>query len=138
VLAVKVKAPKESKLCKDVIVDIFDTRDATCPVNAFVKWVAMTKPEPAAPLFSSMNGTPLTGEKFNKILTTLLRKDIDWGQYNVTSRSFRRGLPTLLAHKGLADDEIKAVGRWSSRAFEHYTKLPRTKRASLAANISKM
>jgi len=136
-LAVKVKAPKESKLCRDIVVDIFDTNDETCPVRAFKKWAGMTKPDPVAPLFSSVNGTPLTGAKFNKVLTALLQKDIDFERYNLTSRSFRRGLATLLAHKGLAEDELKAIGRWSSRAFEHYTKLPRTKRAALAANITK-
>ena len=36
---------------------------------------------------------------------------------------------------GYTDAEIKAVGRWSSNAFETYMKLPRTKRSKMARDI---
>ncbi len=38
----------------------------------------------------------------------------------------------MLGALGFSDEEVKAVGRWSSRAFEEYMLLPRTKRMQMA------
>ena len=43
----------------------------------------------------------------------------------------------MLANLGYSVKEVKAVGRWSSRAVELYMKLPRTKRMSVAKKIRK-
>jgi len=136
-LAITVKAPKEKAGMQKVVVDVFETNDATCPVAAFEKWRKVSNIEQDMPLFSSNNGIPLTGRKLNAIMTTLLQDEVDFTKYNITTRSFRRGLASMLSAKGLAEDEIKATGRWSSRAFEHYAKMPRTKRAELAIRINK-
>ena len=39
---------------------------------------------------------------------------------------------SMLGALGFSDEEVKAVGRWSSRAFEEYMLLPRTKRMQMA------
>ena len=43
-----------------------------------------------------------------------------------------------MAEKGMSDEEIQKMGRWSSRAFEHYIKLPRTKQALTALRLGKL
>ena len=37
-----------------------------------------------------------------------------------------------MAAKGYGDEDIQSVGRWSSKAFLEYIKLPRTRRAEVA------
>ena len=38
----------------------------------------------------------------------------------VTPRDLRAALPTLLARKGVSEDTIKMLGRWSSKAYNSY------------------
>jgi hypothetical protein len=90
------------------------------------------------PAFRWSSGNPLTGKDFNKCLKDLLEKHFDYKKSNMSSHSFRRGMATLLGHIGYTDSEIQAVGRWSSRAFEDYIKLPRTKRLQMAREIGRL
>ncbi len=48
------------------------------------------------------------------------------------THSFRIGTASMLGALGFSDEEVKAVGRWSSRAFEEYMLLPRTKWMQMA------
>jgi hypothetical protein len=41
----------------------------------------------------------------------------------------------MMGALGYDDNDVKAVGRWSSRAFEEYLLLPRTKRMAIAKKI---
>jgi hypothetical protein len=41
----------------------------------------------------------------------------------------------MLGTLGYDDEDIQEVGRWSSRAFEEYLMLPRTKRMAVAKKI---
>ena len=56
----------------------------------------------------------------------------------MTSHSFRAGIASLMGVLGYSDDQIMAIGRWSSSAFERYLKLPRTKRAQMAKELGKL
>ena len=40
-----------------------------------------------------------------------------------------------MGSQGFSDEEIKLVGRWSSRAFTAYTKLARTQRATMVKKL---
>ena len=66
----------------------------------------------------------------------LLSPYIDYSKKKISTHSFRGGMATLLGQLGFADEEIQAMGRWSSRAFEAYLKLPRTKRACMAKKMA--
>lgn len=59
------------------------------------------------------------------------------GRYgHVSSHSFRSGIATLMGQLGYSDEQIKAIGRWSSKAFEEYLKMPRTKRLAMARHLA--
>lgn len=135
-IELKIKNPKESKAGSIVVIDVFETGGSTCPVKAFEKWIQRkSEPDPNSPLFTDKNGTPLTGTKLNKILRDILGDLIDYKKGSITTHSFRSGLASLMAEKSMTDAEIQIIGRWSSRAFERYIKLPRTERAKTAMKL---
>ena len=54
----------------------------------------------------------------------------------ITSHSFRAGLISMFAKLGHSDQQLQAIGRWSSRAYAHYIKLGRSKRHEMTAAAS--
>lgn len=136
VIQVKLKAPKEDKDSKSVIVDIYQSDTNICPVKAFTKWAKMTKNDQTdQPAFRFKSGIPLTARKYNSILRERLAGYLD--DQKILTHSFRSGTASMMGSIGYSDKDVKAVGRWSSRAFETYMKLPRTKRMSVAKNLGK-
>ena len=133
---VKVKAPKERRDNRSVIVDIYQADTAICPVRATKKWWRATKHfQSDQPAFRLVNGDPLTIQMFNKIVKDRLTGFLD--NYYISSHSFRGGAPSMMANLGYSDKDVKAVGRWSSRAVELYMKLPRTKRIAAAKKVQR-
>ena len=57
---------------------------------------------------------------------------------SLTSHSFRTGLASMMGNLGFGDQDIQAMGRWSSSAFETYLRLPRTRRAEMARRMAGM
>ena len=131
-LQIRVKAPKEDRAGKSVIVDVFSSGSDICPVRAFKKWSSFRLVEKGQPCFRFGSGLPLTGWKFNEIVRERLRGYVKGSEKLFSSHSFRAGAASLMAEIGYSEDEIKAVGRWSSRAYLDYIKLPRTNRAEIA------
>jgi len=112
---VKVKAPKERRDNRAVIVDIYQADTNICPVRATKKWWRATKNfQSDQPAFRLGNGDPLTIQMFNKILKDRLIGVLDG--YRLSSHSFRGGAASMMASLGYSDKDVKAVGRWSSRA----------------------
>ncbi len=139
VIVVKLKWPKESRAGKEVDVEVFETGSEICPVKAIKKWWAYSgKGEKGLPAFRTENGKAWTGKKFNERLHQLLGKHFDYKTGSITSHSFRSGVTTTLGQAGFSDGDLKQVGRWSSRAFESYLKLPRTKRREMATAIGNL
>ena len=137
VLQLKIKAPKEQKTGKEVIVDVYSTDTELCPVRAFRKWSRYREKEEEQPIFRFSSGVPLTGKKFNEIVRERLQGEVESIEKLFSSHSFRAGAASMMAAIGYSDDDIKAVGRWSSRAFMEYIKLPRTQRAEIARRINR-
>ena len=137
VLQLRIKAPKEQKVGKDVIVDVYSTDSELCPVRAFKKWIKVKGKEDELPLFRFSSGIPLTGKKFNEVVRDRLKGEVENIEKLFSSHSFRAGAASMMAAIGYSDDDIKAVGRWSSRAFMEYIKLPRTQRAEIARKINR-
>ena len=137
ILEMTIKSPKESKKGKDVVIDIFESENMFCPIFAFRQWLhACRETSQNEPLFREDDGTPLTGRKFNTYLRTLLKDSVDYKSGKITSHSFRSGLATVISTQGLSIKEIKEAGRWNSRAYESYVKLPRAQRALLAEKLA--
>jgi hypothetical protein len=138
VLLFSIKNPKEDKTGRIVVVDVHETGGPTCPVKAFCRWSDRRDKTRNKVLFRKNDGTPLTGRRFNQHLKYLLGPHIDYGKGKVTAHSFRSGVPSLLGQLGHSEEDIKKVGRWSSRSFEHYLKLPRTSRADIAQKLGRI
>jgi hypothetical protein len=138
VLHVKLKCPKESKTAAATIVDIFQNEGKLCPIKAFKKWMNLKFRDPLLPLFRLESGTPLTGSKMNIVMKQLLGPFTDPTIGFFGTHSFRIGIASMLGQIGFEDQEIMATGRWSSRVFERYLKLARTKRQLAHKSISKL
>ena len=131
-LTVTIKCPKESRAGEKAVVDVFEAEGPLCPIRAFKKWRRSCQQQWDMPLFRHPDGTPLTCRKFNWYLKKMLGRHAQFAQGTVSAHSFRAGIATILGTKGYDDEEIKRVGRWSSRAFEIYIKGKRTNRAAMA------
>ena len=138
VLEIKLKCPKERKSGDPTVVDVFEAKGSLCPIKAFDKWSRKREAPGNLPLFCHEDGTPLTCRKFNQYLKNLLGKHSNFAGGSISAHSFRAGITTILGSKGFSEEEIKLVGRWSSRAFAVYVKGQRTQRAVLARQLGKI
>jgi len=133
---VKLNCPKETKSAAPTVVDVFQSDGEICPVKAFLTWSKLRPRNGNEPLFRFDNGTPLTGTRMNRLIDQLLNPYVDKSIGRFSAHSFRIGLASMLANAGLPDEELQAIGRWSSRAFEVYLKLKRTKRMSVGKIVT--
>ena len=129
----RLKAPKEDRKGRSVIVDVYATAGTSCPVHALEKWRNMHRHWPSCqPAFRWDDGKPFTQNQFRQIMKERLDGIIENPEDVFCTHSFRIGTASMLGTLGFSDEEVKAVGRWSSRAFEEYMLLPRTKRIQMA------
>jgi hypothetical protein len=135
---ITLKCPKEAKNATPTVVDVFQNDGPICPVKAFTTWFRLKPRKNNSPLFRFENGTPLTSTRMNKLMHLLLGPYTKAEIGSFCGHSFRIGLASLLASSGLTDEELQAAGRWSSRAFEVYMKLKRTKRSSVGRKIGQL
>jgi len=136
VLQLKLKNPKECKDNRAIIVDIFESGSQICPVQAYKKWDRSTTGEDMdMPAFTWDNGRPVTTNAMNNLLKGWLDEYLP--NHRISVHSFRTGTASLMGELGYSDKDIQAVGRWSSRAFENYIKLPRTKRLQTLRKLEK-
>jgi hypothetical protein len=83
-------------------------------------------------------GKPLTSAHFNAVLKERLAGYVVGAEKWFTTHSSRTGAASLMAVLGYSDSDIKAMGRWSSRAFETYIRMPRTRRMEMARAFAEM
>jgi hypothetical protein len=134
VIQVRIKAPKEDKKGTAVIIDVFQTDTEMCPVKAVEKWWKASKHmEQDQPAFRMADGAPLTTSRLNELLKEWLSDTCP----GISAHSFRIGAASMMGKLGYSDSDVKAVGRWGSRAFEGYMRLPRTKRRMIAEKLAK-
>lgn len=139
VLQLNIKAPKENRNGKAVIIDLFQNGGECCPIKAFQAWQKLNPPaQIGKPMFRFANGAPFTQEKMNKILKICMQHNVPEGAGYYSGHSFRAGIPSMLGQLGYSDEDVRTVGRWSSNSHEHYMKLPRTKRQKISREIAGM
>ena len=136
ILQIRLKSPKEDRIGVGKIIDIYQSEGPICPIKAFERWDALrTWRHKKSPLFRLKDGSCLTGRKLNSLMKIFLKPHLDYKKGMFTSHSFRAGMATLMGTLGFSDEEIMAMGRWSSEAYLNYLKLPRTRRIEIARKI---
>ena len=135
-LQITLKQEKTNKSKTPTVIDIFEAKGPLCPINAFRKYRLASQPLiDDLPAFRTASGKALTNRDLNLYLAGFTSRYFPSAAGKFTSHSFRIGLASTLGKLGLPDSDIQAAGRWSSRSFEAYLRLPRTKRAAVAKMI---
>lgn len=89
-----------------------------CPFRALLQY-SLVRGLQQGPLFSHQNGCPLTKFQFWALTSKALDKARLSG-WKFGTHSFQIGAESMAAALGYTQEQIKGVGRWSSRAFWSY------------------
>lgn len=95
--------------------------DSVCPVSSLARYLKHRGPAPG-PLFIFRDDTPVSRKYFIGILHEAI-KFVNLSTTQYKSHSFRIGAATWAATKGYSDQQIRAMGRWSSSAFIKYIRI---------------
>ena len=137
VLQIRIKCEKKDRVGCDTIVDVYQSNGELCPIRAYKKWAKTSQDlEKDKPAFRDKTGRPFTGKRLNLLLKQLLEPHFDYKQGKISGHSFRSGLPSMMNNLGYTKEQIQAVGRWSSRAYQIYTKLPRSSQLAMAKDLA--
>lgn len=100
---------------------------ALCPLKACQTYLLIRSHfSIEEPLFSFMDGTPISRKFFTENLKqTLAFCGLDTHQYH--SHSFNIGAATTAASSGSSEVQIQQMGRWKSSAFKKYIRIPTLK-----------
>ena len=111
----RIKAPKEDKFGRSVIVDVYQSQEDICPVKAMKKWLQKCPLTRAGqPAFRWSDGKPLTSRKLTEVLRERLTGYLEGGDRLYSTHSFRTGAASMLGTLGYSDSNVKALGRWNS------------------------
>ena len=133
-LQINIKQSKTDPFRMGVKVWIGRTGGYLCPVAAILSYMALRGPG-EGPLFRFQNGSPLTRQKLvNKLREVLQRVGIDCSKYS--GHSFRIGVATTAAAKGIQDSLIKTMGRWESVAYQLYVRTPQAQLLSVSQALA--
>ena len=138
ILQIQLKSEKTNKGSKSTWIDLYQSNNFLCPIRAYGKYYKSRPPASDHPAFLDEEGKHYTQRMFNADLKLLTIPELNYLGGQISGHSFRSGLASMLGQLGFSDEEIQATGRWSSRCFELYFKLPRTKRAEMARKISQI
>jgi hypothetical protein len=126
---VHVRMPKSAALQGDFL-DLFEFKSyGCCPVAALKKLIKLNENlgrlNSGLPVFTFESGKFLTVPGLNELLKQLLSDVIDPERDSITCHSFWAAVPSaLMRHPSLAtSDDVKGWGRWSSEAYQRYTRL---------------
>ena len=138
-IVLHVKSPKIDRVGAGDDIAISELGNFMCPLSAFHKYrdEIKLKEDAGMPVFRVKSGACFTGADLNQKLKKLigdLGDKIPGGV--VTSHSFRAGVASEMAKRGHSEEELMAVGRWSSQAYQLYMGLPLAHRASFARKIA--
>lgn len=98
------------------------TFTSTCPVRAIKLFTELTTNR-TGPLYQAGRFNPLSREQLTRVLRNLLQR-AGYQHNSYASHSFRIGAATTAAAAGLPSWLIKAMGRWSSDAYQSYIQCP--------------
>jgi hypothetical protein len=138
---VQVRLPKSASR-EGKYLDVFPFNAyGCCPVAALKKLIALNRDagrlDSGLPVFSFLSGKFLTVQGLNNILKQLFSDVIDPERDSISCHSFRAAVPSALSrHPSLASsDDVKGWGRWSSDAYQRYTRLKTDQKRSIFEKI---
>ena len=111
------------------------TSTSTCPVHAMNLFSDLTTNR-TGPLYCGGRFNPLSREQLTRALRMLLQL-AGHDQNSYASHSFRIGAATTAAAAGLPTWLIKAMGRWSSDAYQSYIHCPNNTLQSIPRILSR-
>ena len=125
-----IKQSKTKLFRQEIEVFLGRTRAAICLVTALLHYIMVRNPQPK-PRFILTLGAHLTWAYLMASLQAALRTaSLDNKQYN--GHSFRIGVATTAAQRGIVDSLNQILSRWCSDAYKLYIKLPRAQLASIS------
>ncbi len=129
-IRLRIKQSKTDPLRQGADIFLGATAANICPVKALIHYIAVRSPTPG-PLFVFQSGTPLTRKALvSHVQSALCHAGISPAAY--TGHSLRIGAATTAAQRGLEDSVIQTLGRWKSKAYLAYIKIPPQELASVA------
>ena len=118
------KRSKTDRNHEGVNIVLAATSDAACPVEALSKLFLHDQQPASAPLFAFSSGT-FTPSAFQAAVISKLNHT-GVSSVGIKGHSFRKGAAQHAHNAGIRNDQIQALGRWSSDAFRLYFTTPTT------------
>ncbi|XP_039527431.1 uncharacterized protein LOC120479218 [Pimephales promelas] len=122
-----IKQSKTDQTKKGHFIYIFNLSSPIQPFQTILAYLQLRNSHaksPLEPLFIDDSNKPVTRFWFQKHLKSVLQLSGIPAE-NFSSHSFRIGAATSAAQKGLSQQQIQALGRWSSDAFQTYIRTNR-------------
>ncbi|KAL0152549.1 hypothetical protein M9458_052272, partial [Cirrhinus mrigala] len=123
-----IKQSKTDQTKKGHFIYIFNLQSPIQLFQTLLAFLQLRKSQsklPSDPLFTDNFNRPATRFWFQKHLKSVLLLSGTPAD-NFSSHSFRIGAATTAAQKGLSQQQIQALGRWSSEAFKSYIRSDRS------------
>lgn len=133
-IRVRIKESKTDRLRKGALVTVCRTRKPVCPVVALLKFMILRKAG-NGPFFSLEAEKGLDRKVFVQEVKKALRER-GMSDKGISGHSFRIGAATEASRNGASDEQIKALGRWSSRAYKGYIRIGDKEQAVSARKLS--
>eukprot|EP00795_Rhopilema_esculentum_P014765 gene14765-5872_t len=124
VVTITLSRSKTEPFGKGCSISLARSDSVLCPVTALMTYIRL-RGQRSGPLFQFSNGAFLTKSRLNNWLQKSLLSASWNGRY--TPHSFRVGAASTAASLGFPEYLIKALGRWSSEAYQAYIKLSQTR-----------
>lgn len=110
------------KSCHILLIKKFTRNADMCPVQALWDYISI-RGQVDGPLFCFMDKTPVSRQFFTQQLQLSLKscnKDVQYYK----GHSFRIGGASYASEIGITDDQIQLRGRWHSKAYKKYIRVP--------------
>ena len=134
-MKIKIKASKTDPFQQGVDLFIGKTGNKLCPVAAMLAYLAK-RGQKEGMLFHFEDGRLLTRDRFvERVRQALTAARIDCKPYS--GHSFRIGVATTAAKRGVPPATIQSLGRWESSAYMLYIWIAREELTKISELLSR-
>ena len=133
VITIKASKTDQSHLGSKILIGCSGSR--FCPVQLMEDYCAACHHlQPHDPLFHYSNRSYLTSSRITEVLRECIRA-VGKDPSSYSSHSLRIGGATAAAAAGVKPSLIQEMGRWRSRCFTRYTRVPNSRLQQVASQI---